>query len=379
MTRFAIIAALILAVIVPASAAQIVHPLPLLSPTLAGLKPIPDRVASSLIITEGRPIPASAAPDLVGAFRFICLAGQLARLDPLVNFGGVSMHGHQFFGAMNVTATSTYASLRTTPGGSTCANTGQNYTGNSSAYWMPWMEDGKGNVVRPDYVSIYYKARPQTDPVVSNPANPRYQGKMVPLPVGLNFIFGRNMLNLADPATGGFYFNCQGPTARGGTYRTKADLLANCPTAPNAAGVRNQVGIIGTAPSCWNGRELDTADHRSHMAYPAYGTWGYQKCPVTHPYVIPHFTMGTWYTVDDNLPTWELSSNRMFPNEPPWSTYHADFMMAHPPASHNRWNGPNGCLNKMLNCASGHLGDGGQLIGAMGTPFKAIPRLVPVP
>ena len=66
---------------------------------------------------------------------------------------------------------------------------------NRSAYWMPAMLDGKGNVVRPDYVQIYYKRRPATDPIVSDPTNPQYEGKAHPVPNGLRFIFGFNMLN----------------------------------------------------------------------------------------------------------------------------------------------------------------------------------------
>ncbi len=31
-------------------------------------------------------------------------------------------------------------------------------------------------------------------------------------------------------------------------------------------------------PQCWNGRDLDSPDHKSHMAYPVNG-----DCPATHP------------------------------------------------------------------------------------------------
>lgn len=38
-------------------------------------------------------------------------------------------------------------------------------------------------------------------------------------------------------------------------------------------------------PSCWNGKDLDSADHQSHMAYPS-GTANQVQCPTTHPYPI---------------------------------------------------------------------------------------------
>ena len=135
-------------------------------------------------------LPASGYPDVVGAFRFICGAGQLTNDDPIMYPGqpGKS-HLHQFYGNTSANANSTYSSLRSA-GDSTCNWMGNGTASNRSAYWMPAMLDGKGNVVRPDYVSIYYKQRPQSDPTVTDPSNPKYLGRAVPLPNGLRYIFG---------------------------------------------------------------------------------------------------------------------------------------------------------------------------------------------
>jgi hypothetical protein len=39
---------------------------------------------------------------------------------------------------------------------------------------------------------------------------------------------------------------------------------------------------------CWDGKNLDTADHVSHVAYPQTGTFeSGGPCPDTHPVVIP--------------------------------------------------------------------------------------------
>ena len=353
--------------------------LPLLAPTLAGLEPIPDNFDIALAVEPAwgtGAIPPSAAPDVVGAFRFVCRAGQVAYIDPLAAPGGRSMELHQFFGNMDVKPTSNYASYRAS-GDSTCAQTNQGISGNRSAYWNPAMLDGKGMVVKPDYTTIYYKRRPASDPIVSDPDHPQYMGKAVDIPHGMRFIFGRNMLNPAEAPTGGFYFNCDGPTAKPGHYKTMAEAKANCPTAPNASGVRNRLGIIGSAPDCWNGKELDTADHRSHVAYSTYGDWGFPRCPSTHPFVIPQFTMRIWFTVDDNLPTWKLSTAHMAPDEDVGSMMHADFDMAWSPVMHRRFH--DGCINRKLNCSGGDLGDGGMLKGATGAPLVANPRLVPVP
>jgi len=45
--------------------------------------------------------------------------------------------------------------------------------------------------------------------------------------------------------------------------------------------------IVGTAellnfPDCWNGNDLDSADHKAHMAYSTGGI-----CPASHPVAVP--------------------------------------------------------------------------------------------
>jgi len=46
----------------------------------------------------------------------------------------------------------------------------------------------------------------------------------------------------------------------------------NCPN-----GLRTQVFF----PSCWDGKNLDSPDHKSHMAYPSGVNSG--SCPASHP------------------------------------------------------------------------------------------------
>lgn len=60
-------------------------------------------------------------------------------------------------------------------------------------------------------------------------------------------------------------FNClnYGKAAEGSLYRhfmpDKSYLDANCPN-----GLRLELAF----PSCWNGQDVDSDDHKSHMAYP---------------------------------------------------------------------------------------------------------------
>jgi hypothetical protein len=329
-------------------------------------------IATELAPADGTgAIPGSAAPDDSGAFRFICNAGPLRRDDPIV-FPGQSgrSHLHQFFGNTAADANSTYRSLRTT-GNSTC-----NSPLNRSAYWMPAMLDGAGGVVRPDFVSIYYKRLPASDPHCRTMA----AGGCVPLPRGLRFIFGYDMINGA-PKTGAGYFNCQGPTATPGAYPDIVTAAKYCPAG-------NQLGAIITAPTCWDGVNVDSADHRSHVAY-AYYDNGVAKCPADHGFVIPGFTLGVWYTVDSRLDTsgtwngstrtWHLSSDEMpgMPMMRPGSTFHADWFGAWDDTVMKMWT--DNCINKMLNCSGGDLGNGRQMKMYSGFTWTASPHTVPVP
>ena len=316
-------------------------------------------------------IAPSAAPDVVGAFRFICNAGQVSFDDPIVYPGqpGKS-HLHQFFGNTGADASSTYASLRTS-GGSTCTS-----PLNRSAYWMPAMLNGKGQVVRPDYVSIYYKRRP-----VSDPECRRQGAACVEIPRGLRFIFGFDMLNHKAQKTGGGYFNCDGPTGIAGHYPTIVDVAKNCP-------VGNKLGAVISAPDCWNGKDLDSPDHRSHVAYGRYGDDGGYRCPVSHPYIIPTFTLGAWYSVDETLDrsgkwdgtfaSWHLSSDDM-PGMPmkPGSSFHTDWFGAWDDQVMKIWT--DNCINRLLNCSGGDQGNGQQMKTFKGFTWVAKPHLVDPP
>jgi hypothetical protein len=342
-----------------------------LAPSLSGLTSIASNFDTAPYLIGGQPIPASGVPDVVGAFRFICAPGQVLADDPIMFPGqpGKS-HLHQFYGNTSANGNSTYSSLRQN-GTSSCVN-----PLNRSAYWMPALLDGKGNVVRPDYISIYYKRRPASDPVVSDPANPRYMGKGVPLPNGLRFIYGWDPTGMNSARTGSAYFNCDGPTAKPGHYFDLPTAFANCPAG-------NRLGAIILAPDCWDGKRLDSVDHRSHVAYSSYGGWGYLKCDADHPFVIPQFQLAAWYSIlaGDDTSKWSLSSDAMAPSQPRGFTLHADWFGAWDNTVMAMWT--DNCIDKFLNCSAGDLGNGFRLKGDATAPeamgWLANPRLVPVP
>lgn len=323
--------------------------------TLAGLAKIESgiNVADNLTRSWGTgEIPLADPTEVVGAFRFLCAPSHNAYDDPIVYPGqpGKS-HLHTFFGNTLADANSTYESLRKT-GDSSCNN-----LLNRSAYWVPAMMNGRGKVVMPDYVAIYYKRLPASSPVCQ-----REGRACIALPRGLRYIFGYNMSKPSD--SNPFWFNCDGPGARSGMFANIAQAAKGCP-----AGAR--LGAVIHSPSCWNGTQLDSPDHRSHMAYPSYGDWGYEKCPDTHPYVLPTFTLGAWYTTDASLDrsgnesadadTWYFTSDRM-PNMPaavPGTTFHTDWFGAWEDSILELWTA--NCIDKLLSCSGGDLGNGTQL------------------
>jgi hypothetical protein len=310
-------------------------------------------------------LPASAAPDVNGAFRFVCTAGQLLKDDPIVYPGqpGKS-HLHQFYGNTAANASSTYSSLRKS-GQSTCMS-----PLNRSAYWMPAMMDGRGNVVRPDHIQIYYKRRPKTDPKCSlNSGDPAAEGNCVDLPNGLKFVFGYDMVTNKSP-TGAAYFNCKGTGSSAGHYASIAEAVGKCVTG-------GQIGAVIRAPNCWDGKNLDSPNHRDHVAYHVRDpNTGINACPTTHPFVIPAFTLQAWYSIasGDDLRLWKLASDDMRPDLPRGSTFHADFFMAWDPIIKQMWH--DHCINKMLNCSDGDLGNGKKMKQYAGFSWYASPRLV---
>ena len=66
----------------------------------------------------------------------------------------------------------------------------------------------------------------------------------------------------------------------------------------------------------------------------------------------------------------------MRPDLPHGSTFHADFFMAWDPYVHRMW--MDNCINRLLNCHTGNLGNGKAMKMFSGFTWNANPRLVPV-
>jgi hypothetical protein len=89
-------------------------------------------------------------------------------------------------------------------------------------------------------------------------------------------------------------------------------------------------------PDCWDGKNLDSPDHTSHMAYSAAGV-----CPPTNPVGLPSITIAIQYPVTGAGHV-ELASRGQFSG-------HADYMNTWRQASLARL--VQYCLNALRSCS----------------------------
>jgi hypothetical protein len=293
-------------------------------------------------------VPPSSASDPSGNFRTICSFSHVSFDDPIVYPGqpGLS-HLHMFFGNTLTDANSTYQSLRTT-GDGTC----QGGPVNRSAYWAPALLNAAGQVVVPDTMIVYYKAE--------YAASAAEITAIPELPAGLKMIAGYNFANPSAPTHAEWFCT---------VHQNKQPTIPQCPAG-------EQVEVLLHFPQCWDGVNLDSADHRSHLAYVVYDpTTGKPNCPAgfTH---IPELTVAFQWTPDADSSQWHLSSDRMaMPGmadmvAPNGSTFHSDWIGAWDPAVKQTWT--THCINQMLSCIDGQLGDGTKLTPAPTTATKLL-------
>jgi hypothetical protein len=354
-------------------------------------------------------LPPTNAPDVVGAFRFICGPGQLLADDPIVypNQPGMS-HLHQFYGNLSTNGRSTYASQRAS-GQSTCS--GPVNALNRSGYWMPALQDGLGNAIRPNYLVVYYKRFPKAH-IACN--DPRFSSGCTAIPDGLRMIAGANMATPNSTAPTGGEWECTAADGSGAmqkdasgqaSFSTMAAALAVCPTDG-----KWQLVMGLSFPDCWDGTYIDSPDHRSHVAGsindPLAGPGG-AHCPISaktgqRMKFMPVFRLFAGYTIQpgDVTAKWNLSSDAMDPTKPHGWSLHADYFEAWDPATKKEWT--DNCIDRLMNipvgtynppitslppnmgpvsCQGGNLGDGFSLTGAQQPPqgWVTTPnRLIPI-
>jgi hypothetical protein len=227
--------------------------------------------------------------------------------DPIVYPGqpGKS-HDHTFIGNDTTNAFSTLASLQGRS--SSCRR-----AGDTAAYWVPTLVSASGQMVLPRAATVYYR-RHTLAPVQA-------------FPPGFRVVAG-NSKATGPQGLKVTYWNC-GPLAG---VRPQATV----PTCPNAG--RMGLALHVAFPDCWDGVNLDSVDHVSHLAYSMRG-----RCPADHPVAVPAVQVNIRYPSAGGSGV-ALASGGQYSG-------HADFF--------NAWNQTtlqslvSGCLNALRHCQQG--------------------------
>jgi hypothetical protein len=146
-----------------------------------------------------------------------------------------------------------------------------------------------------------------------------------PLPLGLRIVAGN--ANATGPNDNTISrWSCLGAGDAGSSHD-----FVNCPPG-------SMLESYLDFPHCWDGRNLDSADHKTHMSYPVNNA-----CPASHPVVVPKLRQVMRYPVNGNTAGFRLASG-------PGYTMHGDFFNAWPVDEMARR--VNDCIRPIIKCGA---------------------------
>lgn len=280
-------------------------------------------MVKSLLLTL--PLLLGSLPSASAFWRLEC-RGVLGtgRIDPLVNPGVPADHSHTIFGGQDFSFSTTPYDLNS----SDC--TSCIVTQDKSSYWTPSLyfqsDDGTFTEVENNggmlaYYLLYgdnITAFPQGFSMISGDNNRRSFDLPVPDPPKSEWTGSAvTQSALAQKAIG---WNClnYGKTAEASLYRhtmpTKEYMDANC-----TDGMRIELMF----PSCWNGKDVSSSDHKSHVAFPDLVMTG--TCPDGYETRLPSLfyeTIWDTYAFKGKSGQFVLSNG-----DTTGCGYHGDFMM----------------------------------------------------
>ena len=207
---------------------------------------------------------AQAGPT--GQFNVACEFSHRLKDDPIVFPGqeGAS-HSHDFFGNRSTDADSTAASIR-------AADSNCGREGDRAAYWLPTLYRNGAPVPAVHVLAYYRSGLRELDSIERYPA-------------GLRVIAGDSKATENQPRAIANW-RCGGASPATATQLPPEDC--------------DQTKIVLTMkfPDCWDGRRLDSADHKSHMAYSSRPAGAaLLSCPFTHPVPVPQLSIIAKYNV----------------------------------------------------------------------------------
>ena len=280
-----------------------------------------------------------------GGFRFLCQFSHLGYYDPIVYPGQADKgHLHMFFGNKSIDHNSTYASLRSSGEGS-CPGGPINRTG----YWMPAVFDANDSnkVVITSFFNVYYKDSPCPINQATLAAKQDCIRNTHDIPNGLRMIAGYDMNGPANQDSHIDWY-CDTPNI----VKTKY--------IPDSCLPGETLIVSVQFPTCWDGVNLDSPNHRSHVAYYYNDPEEGARCPATHQVHLPSLTEFAFFTNPGNISGWSLASDHMAGmTHTDGSTFHADWFGAWDNDIKLTW--LQNCIRNMKSVHSGRLCNGKQL------------------
>lgn len=215
--------------------------------------------------------------------------------DPIVSPGQPgNSHMHSFYGNTSTDAYTTTATLMGSR--SDCIN-GMGRV-DHSAYWVPSLYK-----VNQAGAKVLYANGYQTNVVYYRRAGGVAGPEVEPFPKGLRMIAGDSKATSPQPI-----WMVMWGCGQGGQQYPDIPICSD-PSQPLHASL--------VFPSCWDGVHLDSADHKSHMAYADRNG----SCPSSHPVSLPEVVFEVDYPRNGIGPHWMLSSGSVY-------SFHGDFFAA---------------------------------------------------
>ncbi|KAK3936853.1 hypothetical protein QBC46DRAFT_366606 [Diplogelasinospora grovesii] len=215
--------------------------------------------------------------------RFECSQLVVDRLDPLVNPGSIpSPHLHQIVGGNSFNA-SMDPTTHDLPTISTC--TSCTFSEDFSNYWTAvlFFRARNGTFKRvPQFVSEFLDGRGG----ITVYYIPPYDGKttVTAFKPGFRMLVGDASLRSQTSKYPKVCHRCMPASGDNSNVNCQKPDSQALPKGFCAGGIRSVI----TFPTCWDGKNTDSVDHMSHVAYPTSGTFDNGgPCPSTHPVKIP--------------------------------------------------------------------------------------------
>jgi hypothetical protein len=240
-------------------------------------------VAMPLVAVSAVSVTANAAPTETakGVFIIRCQFSHSKQVDPIVKPGPpgtLSAHMHDFFGNNSTDSFSTYNSMIAST--TTCG-----LKGDKAGYWAPSLVAPNGTLVKPQAVLVYYRN------------NPVKYGTTTAFPKDFRMVEGG--VGTGPPTAG---WSCD-------------QQASNMVATPPSCGSQKMVAHV-RFPSCWDGKNLDSPTHRTHVAY-AVGS----SCPSGYPVKVPEIFLHVRYPNGISGPAYKLSDGTQMPHMDFWNTW----------------------------------------------------------